>query len=192
VIVARKTQTAIFRPFVTRTSNIAYYREVGSDTWISVIGLGEVTITPGNSSNGYYTGGYGGGGSSSNGDSSSNGGGSYSSNGSSFSSLYSSAADALSLAISHGLAWNEFYSTLNNVGPNTRITASTLLENLLEMAPIHSMQVDWANAQQWKGVAILNTAGRVLGVTTAASSVITLGADIFGESLKSGANFPKI
>ena len=193
--------------------NKTYWRESscgggGAGDWTAIDSLGEVVITP-NGSTGvpYFYGGTNGGNGSywqnagytppyggTGGDGSGGGDGSSSngwmgnpnppSNGSGpLGHIYADAAEAASFAISHSLAWNEFYTTIQNVGPNTVVNTNTLLQNIIEFAPIESAKADWANVQQWKGIAIMNTAGRILGVTSAIGSTYKLVDDIFFDEL---------
>ena len=157
-----------------------YYREQGSQDWTAYGYLNEVTITPTSnytnpytigSSNGYnpYSSG------NSNGSASGGGSGNDPSgtpNGGGLGSHLANAQDAMSLAIGHALAWKEGYAFANSAFQG-EVTANTLLASILDKTPLQSL-VDDVSLQNFKGIAIVNAAGRVLGVTSAATSMYNL------------------
>ena len=87
------------------------------------------------------------------------------------------AQDAASLAVSHGLAWKEFYSTLANLSTDTRVDAKTILNAVFDSNPFKTIVND-LSLQNLRGVGIINAAGKVLGVTSAFSSGLALIADL--------------
>ena len=87
------------------------------------------------------------------------------------------AQDAASLAVSHGLAWKEFYSTLGGLSTNTRVDAKTILNAVFDSNPFKTIVND-LSPQNLRGVGIINAAGKVLGITSAFNSGLALIADL--------------
>ncbi|MFB5945716.1 hypothetical protein [Albibacterium profundi] len=91
----------------------------------------------------------------------------------------SNGIEVASLAIANGLAFSTAYTTLEawrlgGVPTNT----NDFLKNALESNPVRGLIDDLQSASKFNGIAILSTAGRVLGATQAVESLTNLGVDI--------------
>ncbi|GLU55564.1 hypothetical protein [Dyadobacter frigoris] len=179
------------REYWNASNGVSYYRDSSNDPWTACDNLNEVTIRSGNSynagntSNGYYNpqngstagGGYSEGSSSaslsSNGylNNSPNG---YNSSNGNVNGLtpFLDLQDQVSFAISHGLAWKETYSVANLAFAG-RLNTATVLNNIVTLDVLGDL-----NLENLKGVGIVNAAGKVLGISSAAFAVGTLVADL--------------
>jgi len=91
----------------------------------------------------------------------------------------SNGLEVASLAIANGLAFDEFYTTLDAARTgDVAVDANSLIKNVIDNNPYGSFVDDIRAATKFNGVAILSTAGKVLGVTQAIGSVGTLADDI--------------
>ena len=83
-------------------------------------------------------------------------------------------------AISSGLAWNNFYNFLDaaRLG-RLEYSAAAVIREVVDTNVVQTLMTDLKAASEFKGVGILSSAGKLLGITSAANSLITLGIDIF-------------
>ena len=83
------------------------------------------------------------------------------------------------LAINHDLAWNNFYGVLDaaRLG-NLNYSAAAVVKEIFESNLAQSMINDLQGSFQFKGIALLSTAGRILGITQAGVNLNTLITDL--------------
>ena len=106
-------------------------------------------------------------------------GGGDSSSGSSSPSNYEIASNIASNAIATGLAFNEFYTNMSSaIFSNTPVTANDFVKSIFDNNPSGSFIDDIKAAGEFKGIAILSSTGKFLGVTQAVGSLYTLAVDI--------------
>lgn len=94
-------------------------------------------------------------------------------------SNYEIASNIASNAIATGLAFNEFYTNMSSaIFSNTPVTANDFVKSIFDNNPSGSFIDDIKAAGEFKGIAILSSTGKFLGVTQAVGSLYTLAVDI--------------
>lgn len=92
---------------------------------------------------------------------------------------YELARDIAAGAISTGLTFGEYYTTMRDaIFSGTPINTNDLIKNIFDTNPIDSVVADLKGAWGFKGMAILSLTGKVLGYTQAYDSLDTLVTDM--------------
>ncbi len=92
------------------------------------------------------------------------------------SSHWNDAMTVATAAINSGLAFNEFYATLDAARLGQIFDSTSVLKNIFEKNPLNSLVNDWAG--DFKGVVVLDKLGKVLGITQAITSTGALWTDL--------------